>query len=131
MFNLFMSRGEISNAICLLSDEHKGGVLATTYTVDRSSRFYATNILKGNPWSVNAFKANNQALFPTIPLFLTKSVRGSSESMQCIPMAGPGLHVWKPMTGVDYFLVPDKSSRTVHSCCQVCSDAGHFQNTTR
>ena len=34
MFNDFMSRGKISYAICVLSDEHKGGVLAPTDLID-------------------------------------------------------------------------------------------------
>ena len=34
MFNDFMSRGKISNAIRVLSDEHKGGVLAPTDLTD-------------------------------------------------------------------------------------------------
>ena len=34
MFNDFMSRGKISNAIRVLSDEHKGGVLAPTDLID-------------------------------------------------------------------------------------------------
>ena len=34
MFNDFLSRGEISNAICVLSEEHKGGVLAPTDLID-------------------------------------------------------------------------------------------------
>ena len=36
MFNDFMSRGKISNAIRVLSDEQKGGVLAPTDLIDRS-----------------------------------------------------------------------------------------------
>ena len=34
MFNDFMSRGKISNAFRVLSDEHKGGVLAPTDLID-------------------------------------------------------------------------------------------------
>ena len=34
MFNDFVSRGKISNAIRVLSDEHKGGVLAPTDLID-------------------------------------------------------------------------------------------------
>ena len=36
MFNDFMSRAKISNAIRVLSEEHKGGVLAPTDLIDGS-----------------------------------------------------------------------------------------------
>ena len=36
IFNDFMSRGKISNAIRVLSDEHKGGVLAPTNLIDNT-----------------------------------------------------------------------------------------------
>ena len=69
IFNDFMSRGKISNAIRVLADEHKAACphLPISKTVDRSSSFYATNILKGNPWSPTAFRANIRARFLTSP----------------------------------------------------------------
>ena len=36
MFNNFMSRGQISNAVRVLSDEHKDGMLAPTNLIDAS-----------------------------------------------------------------------------------------------
>ena len=84
MLNDFMSRGKISNAIRVLSDKHKGGLLAPTDLIDGRP---VLEILRDKhperqPWSPTAFKANIHTRFPTTPLFSTKSVVGSSESMQ-------------------------------------------------
>ena len=84
MFNDFMSRGKISNAIRVLSDEHKGGVLAPTDLLDGRPvlEIFREKHPEGNPWSPTAFRANIHARFPTTPLFSTKSVLGFSENMQ-------------------------------------------------
>ena len=89
--------------------------LPISKAVVRSLRFYATNILKGNLWSPTAFRANIHERFSTTPLFLAKSVPGLSASIQQRLIAVPGLQVWMPMTGVDYFLLSDKSLRTCAS----------------
>ena len=84
MFNDFMSRGKICNAIRVLSDEHKGGVLAPTdLIVGRPVlEILPDKHPEGLPWSPTAFRANIHARFPTTPLFSTKSVRGLFEGMQ-------------------------------------------------
>ena len=84
MFNDFMSRGKISNAIRVLSDEHKGGVLAPTNLIDGRP---VLEILRdkhpeGQPLEPNCIQRNIHARFLTTPLSSTKSVPGSSESMQ-------------------------------------------------
>ena len=85
MFINIMSRGKISNAIRVLSDEHKGGVLAPTNLIDGRP---ALKILRdkhpeGETLEPNCIQREHpRMLFFTTPLFLTKSVLGSSESIK-------------------------------------------------
>ena len=113
MFNDFMSRGKISNAIRVLSDEHKGGVLAPTDLIDGRP---VLEILRdkhpeGQPLEPNCIQSQHPRTLPYHP----KSVLGLSESMQLSLMAVPGLQVSMPITGVDYFLLSGKPPRTCAS----------------
>ena len=106
IFNIFMSRGKFKNAIRVLSDEHKGGVLAPTNRIDGRPvlEIYA-------PWCPTAIRANIHARFTTSPLFSTKSVPGSSDACN-EDMAVPGRQVSMPMTGVVCLLLSGKPPRT-------------------
>ena len=84
MFNDFMSRGKISNAIHVLSDEHKGGVLATTNLIDGRP---VLEILRdknpeGQPLEPNCIQSEHPRTLAYHPAIFDKSVPGSSESMQ-------------------------------------------------
>ena len=78
MFNDLMSRGKISNAIRVLSDEHKGGVLAPTDLIDGRP---VLEILP-NKHPEGQHLEPLQSEHPLTPLSSTKSVPGLSESMQ-------------------------------------------------
>ena len=75
MFNNFMSRGKISNAVRVLSDEHKGGVLAPTNLIDCRP---VLEILRDKhpEWQPLGPKCTQSQHI------LTKLVLGLSESMQ-------------------------------------------------
>ena len=74
MFNNFMSRGKISNAIGVQSDEHKGGVLARTNLIDGRP---VLKILRdkhpgGQPSESNCFQSQHSRTFPYHPAVFDK-----------------------------------------------------------
>ena len=84
MFNDFMSRGKISNAIRVLSDEHKGGVLAPTDLIDGRP---VLEILRdkhpeGQPLEPNCIQSEHPRTLPYHPAVFDKISASSSESMQ-------------------------------------------------
>ena len=83
MFNDFMSRGKISNAIRVLSDEHKGAVLAPTDLIDGRPvlEILRNKHPEGQPLEPNCIQSEHPRTLPYHPLFSTKSTLGSSESM--------------------------------------------------
>ena len=117
MFNDFMSRGKISNAIRVLLDDHKGGVLAPTVLIDCRP---VLEILRdkhpeGQPLEPNCIQSDHPRTLPYHPAVFDKiSARlVQKHAMKTHGSAGPsGL---MPMTGVDYFLLSGKSPRTCES----------------
>ena len=84
MFNDFMSRGKISNAIRVLPYEHKGGVLAPTDLIDGRP---VLEILRdkhpeGRPLEPNFIQSQHPRTLAYHPAVFEKSVRGLSEGMQ-------------------------------------------------
>ena len=84
MFTNFMSRGKISNAIGVLSDEHKRGVLAPTDLIDGRP---VPEILRdkhpeGQPLEPNCIQSEHPRTLPYHPAVFDKSVPGSSGSMK-------------------------------------------------
>ena len=74
MFNDFMSRGKISNAIRVLSDEHKGGVLAPTDLIDGRP---VLEILRdkrpeGQPFEPNCIQRQHPSTLPYHPAVFDK-----------------------------------------------------------
>ena len=81
MFNDYISRRNISNAIHVRSNEHKSGVLAPTDLIDGRP---VLEISRDKHPEAQTFepRANIRAHFRTTTLFSTKTVPGSSENMQ-------------------------------------------------
>ena len=74
MFNDFMSRGKISNAIRVLSNEHKGGVLAPTDLIDGRP---VLEILQDKhperqPLEPNCIQSEHPCTLPYHPAFFDK-----------------------------------------------------------
>ena len=69
MFNDFMSRGKISNAIRVLSDEHKGGVLAPTDLIDGRLilEILRDNHPEGQPLEPNCIESQHPCTLPYQP----------------------------------------------------------------
>ena len=84
MFNDFMSHGKISNVIQILSDEHKGGLLASTDLTDGRPvlEILCDKHPEGLSLEPNCFKSKHPRTLLYHPLFSTKSVPGTSERMQ-------------------------------------------------
>ena len=116
MFNDFMSRGKISNAIRVLLDDHKGGVIAPTVLIDCRP---VLEILRdkhpeGQPLESNCIQSDHPRTLPYHPAVFDKiSARlVQKHAMKTHGSAGPSALM--PMTGVDY-LLSGKSPRTCES----------------
>ena len=74
IFNDFMSRGKMSNAICVLSDEHKSGVLAPTDLID--GRPVLENLRnkhpEGQPLEPNCVQSQHPRTLPYHPAVFDK-----------------------------------------------------------
>ena len=119
VFNDFMSHGKISNAIRVLSDGHKGGVLAPTNLIDSRS---VLEILRDNhpewqPLEPNCIQSKHPRTLPYHPPFFDKiSARlVQKHAMKTHGSAGPsGLDV------VDCRRLLSAFGQTPTNLCQVC-----------
>ena len=112
MFNNFMSSGMISNAIRVLSDERKGGVLAPTDLIDGRP---VLEILRdkhpeGQPLEPNCIQSEHPR---TLPYYLAVFDKISARLVRRHAMKTHGSA--GPMTGVDHFLLSGKPPRTFAS----------------
>ena len=74
MFNDFMSRGKISNAIRILSDEHKGGVLAPNDLIDGRPvlETLRDKHTEGQPLEPNCIQSEHPRTLPYQPAVFDK-----------------------------------------------------------
>ena len=74
MFNYFMSRGKISNAIRVLSDEHKGRVLAPTDLIDGRPVLEISRDKppEGQPLEPNCIQSEHSRTLPYHPVLFEK-----------------------------------------------------------
>ena len=112
ILNDFMSRGKISNAICVLSDEHRDGVLAPTDLIDGTAvlEILRDNHLEGQPLEPNWIQIEHPRTLPYHPAVSDKTI-----AKLVLKHAMKGRQVLMPMTGVDYFLLSCKPPRTFAS----------------
>ena len=117
MFNDFVSRGKISNAIRVLSDEHKSGVLALTDLIDGRP---VLEILQHRhpdrqPLEPNCIQSQHPRTLPYHPTIFVKISARLVRNHAMKSHVSAGLKVLMPMTGVDYFLLAGKPPRTCAS----------------
>ena len=111
MFNNFMSRGKISNAIRVLLDEHKGGVLTPSNLIDGRPvlETLRNKHPEGQPLEPNCIQSQHPRTFPNHHAVFDKiSARlVRRHAMKTHGSVGPS-----GLDAADYFLLSGRPPRT-------------------
>ena len=117
MLNNFMSRGKISNAIRVLSDEHKGGVLALTNLIDGRPviEILRDKLPEGQLLERNCIQSEHPRTLPYQPAFFDKIIARLVRKRATKTDGSAVRQISMLMTGVDYFLLSGNPPRTCAS----------------